>query len=73
MAIDEIEPTLTVNIKYKCPYCGDEGEATTPYIRKTFEGVPAYVFSCSKCGKKMGITKKMKKGKKKGEPEMEDE
>lgn len=62
---EEHEPKLTVEIKYTCPYCWDEGEATTPYKRKTFEGVPSYVFVCNKCGKKIGITKKMKKGKKK--------
>ena len=59
----EHEDTLTVEIQYKCPYCGDEGEATTQYKRKTFEGVKAYVFECNKCGKKIGITKKMKEGK----------
>lgn len=66
---DEYEPTLTVMIKYTCPYCGNAGEATTPYKRKTFEGVPSYVFECSKCHKKIGITKKMKAPKKKGAKE----
>jgi predicted RNA-binding Zn-ribbon protein involved in translation (DUF1610 family) len=60
----EHEDKLTVEIKYTCPYCGDEGEATTEYIRKTFEGVPSHVFECVACGKKIGITKKMKKAKK---------
>ena len=54
------EESLTVEIMYTCPYCGDKGEATTPYKRKTFEGVPSYVFECNKCKKKIGITKKMK-------------
>lgn len=58
------EDTLTVEVKYTCPHCGNTGEATTPYIRKTFECVKAYVFECGKCGKKIGITKKMKKPKK---------
>lgn len=61
----EFEPTLTVEIEYKCPHCGDEGEATTEYKRKSFQGVPAYVFKCNKCGEKIGITKKMKAPKKK--------
>ncbi len=61
---EEHEPKLTLEIKYRCPYCGNEGDATTEYKRKTFEGVPAYVFKCQKCGKKIGITKKMKNGRK---------
>jgi len=35
--------------------------------REKFEGVPAYIFECGKCSKKIGITKKMKDTKKKGE------
>jgi len=35
----EHEDTLTVEIKYACPYCGNSGEATTEYKRKSFEGV----------------------------------
>jgi len=56
----EHEGKLTVEVKYKCPHCGNEGEATTPYKRKTFNGVPSYVFECGACHKKIGITKKMK-------------
>ena len=62
---DEIDPTLEMNIKYKCPHCGIEGEATTQYKRKKWQGVDAYVFKCDKCGEKIGITKKMKEPKKK--------
>lgn len=62
---EEHEAKLKVEIKYKCPYCGNEGETTTEYKRKSFEGVPAHVFVCEKCGKKIGITKKMKNIKKK--------
>jgi predicted RNA-binding Zn-ribbon protein involved in translation (DUF1610 family) len=58
------EETLTLNIKYGCPYCKYEGETTTEYKRKVFEGVPSYVFTCEKCRKKIGITKKLKEGKK---------
>jgi len=60
----EHEEKLTVQIKYTCPHCRDVGEAETPYIRKTFKGVPSYVFICNGCGEKIGITKKMKKPKK---------
>ncbi len=69
----EHEEKLTLEILYKCPHCGNESEATTEYKRKTFEGVPAYVFECGKCKKKIGITKKMKEGKKKGQEVEEDE
>ena len=61
----EHEATLQVEIKYKCPECGKEGETTTEYKRKTWKGVPAYVFKCVDCGEKIGITKKMKAPKKK--------
>ncbi len=64
------EESLVLNIQYKCPYCGHEGEATVPYVRKKFEGIPAYVFECSNCHKKIGITKKMKE---KGSKDEEDE
>jgi transcription elongation factor Elf1 len=57
---DEFDTTMKVEIQYKCPYCGNEGEATTEYKRKKFLGVDAYVFTCQKCSKKIGITKKMK-------------
>jgi len=62
---EEYEPTLTVNIQYTCPHCGKSGETTTEYKRKSFQGVPSYVFTCNDCGKKIGITKKMKVPKKK--------
>jgi predicted RNA-binding Zn-ribbon protein involved in translation (DUF1610 family) len=62
---EEHEPKLIVEVKYTCPYCGNVGEATTSYVRKTFEGVPSHVFECGKCHKKIGITKKMKAPKKK--------
>ena len=60
------EESCMVEVIYTCPQCGSEGEATTEYKRKSFYGVPAYVFACGKCGKKIGITKKMKA--KKAEP-----
>jgi len=61
---EETEADLRVEIEYKCPDCGNESLTTSEYKRITFEGVPAYVFDCEKCNKKLGITKKMKKTKK---------
>ena len=60
VAVEEMNPTLNVEVQYKCPFCGNEGEATTEYKRKKYKGVDAYVFVCGKCGEKIGITKKMK-------------
>jgi|TARA_Y100000310_G_scaffold50496_1_gene46523 hypothetical protein len=62
---EEIEKDLKLEVQYKCPYCRNESETTTEYKRKVFEGIPSYVFECGKCSKKIGITKKMKKSKKK--------
>ena len=64
MSNEEVDSLAKLEVQYKCPHCGNEGEATTEYKRKTFEGVPSFVFECSKCHKKIGITKKMKKSKK---------
>ena len=62
---DKVENSLILNVEYRCPHCGFEGEATSEYKRKTFEGVPSYVFECQKCKKKIGLTKKLKESKKK--------
>jgi ssDNA-binding Zn-finger/Zn-ribbon topoisomerase 1 len=62
---EAVEHDVRVEVLYKCPHCGSNGEATTEYSRKVFEGVPAYVFECSSCQKKIGITKKLKVIKKK--------
>ena len=61
----EHEAGLKLSVQYKCPFCQHEGETTTPFKRKTWQGMKAYVFECGKCGKKIGITKRMKE--KKGE------
>jgi len=61
---DEFDETLKVEVQYKCPFCGNSGETTTDYKRKKYKGVDAYVFTCGKCGEKIGITKKMKETKK---------
>lgn len=60
------EPQLTMEVMYTCPYCKKSGETTTLYERKTLDGVPSYIFTCVDCGKKVGISKKMKQ--KRGDP-----
>ena len=60
----EIDKTLKVEVKYKSPYTGKEGEALCPFVRKTFQGVKAFVFEDQE-GNKIAITKKMKEPKKK--------
>jgi len=62
---EQVENSLMINVEYKCQHCGNEGETTTEYRRKSFEGVPSYIFECQKCGKKIGITKKLKESKRK--------
>ena len=62
---EQVENNLILNVEYKCPHCGNEGETKSNYQRKTFEGVPSYIFECQKCRKKIGITKKLKEPKKK--------
>ena len=69
---EQVENSLVINVEYKCPHCGNEGETTTEYKRKSFEGVQSYVFECQKCKKKIGITKKLKEGKKKGKGDTEE-
>jgi predicted RNA-binding Zn-ribbon protein involved in translation (DUF1610 family) len=59
------EESCMVEIIYKCPKCGNEGEITAPYKRKSFtlpdgKKAPAIIFECQKCGEKIGITKKLK-------------
>ena len=61
----EHEESLTVEAIYVCPHCDKEGEGSTQFKRKTFEGVPSYLLECQHCGGKIAITKKMKKSKKK--------
>ncbi len=67
------EESLVMNIQYTCPHCGNEEETTTQYKRKSFEGVPSYVFECGKCHKKIAITKRMKEKGSKDEPDEDEE
>lgn len=53
------EESLTVNVEFVCPSCDHAGETTTPYKRKTWLGRKAFVFNCTNCNEKIGITKKM--------------
>lgn len=59
----EHEKKLVLEISYTCPHCNHSDETTAEYKRRTFGGVPAYVFKCQNCGEKIGITKKMKRKK----------
>ena len=61
----EHESTLELSAIYTCPYCEHKGEVTIPYKRKTWQGVPAFVFPCESCSEKIAITKKLKEPKKK--------
>ena len=61
----EHEATLTLEAKYTCPECGKDGEGSTPYVRKTFKGVKAFVIECEHCQAQIPVTKKLKAIKKK--------
>lgn len=68
------ESKLKVCVNYECPNCGKSGNTTTEYKRKTWQGVPAFVFECIFCKEKIGITKKMKSPKKgKGSSILDDD
>jgi DNA-directed RNA polymerase subunit M/transcription elongation factor TFIIS len=60
---DEYENSLVANIKYTCPYCGNESEQQIPFKRKKVKGVETLRFKCEKCNKDIDITKKMKEKK----------
>lgn len=62
---EKIAEGMNLNVIYKCPKCSFDGETTTEYKRKPYCGVKAYVFTCQKCGEKLGITQKLKEPKKK--------
>jgi hypothetical protein len=56
----EHEESCTLSIMYTCPYCKHKGETQIPYKRGKFDGIPAFIFECEKCKKKIPITKKLK-------------
>lgn len=66
----EYEDSLTINIKYTCPYCQHEGELQTTFKRKKIQRIDEETgkkqtidsirFQCQKCSKNIDITKKMK-------------
>ncbi|MFH1591904.1 MAG: hypothetical protein ABIB47_00870 [Candidatus Woesearchaeota archaeon] len=66
----EYEESLTASIRHTCPYCGFEGETEILFKRKKIQifneetqkkkSAEALRFACSKCGKNIDVTKKMK-------------
>ena len=66
----EYEDSLTVNIKYTCPHCQNEGEVQESFKRKKVQrideetgkntSVDAVRFQCQKCKKNIDLTRKMK-------------
>ncbi len=66
------EDTLTCSIRYTCQECGHNDETQAPFKRKVWQGVKAIVYACGGCGRKWGITKKMKAPKKKKGEDAED-
>ena len=70
MPEQEYEETLHAEIKYTCPYCSNNGDATVPFIRIKVRilneetgkksGAEVLRFQCTKCNKNIDITKKMK-------------
>lgn len=66
----EYEDKLTANIKYKCPFCENEDETQVSFKREKVrrfneekqkkETVDALIFDCSKCKKRIEVTKNMK-------------
>ena len=63
LPLEEAEKSVVLEVKYTCPHCSSSGETSTEYKRRNFEGILSYVFSCLKCGKNIGITKKLKEKK----------
>ena len=67
------EESLTANAEYKCPSCGNSGEAQIQFKRKNIEGIPTLRFQCSKCKANIDVTKKMKAKKSKGDAGIPDD
>lgn len=62
---EDVEKDLKLEVDFRCPHCQFEGQTTTEYIRKSFQGVKSFIFTCEKCHEKIPLTKKMKEPKKK--------
>ena len=58
------EESLPLEAQYTCPECGKDGEGTTPYKRRNYQGVQAYIVECQHCRHLIPITKKLKNLKK---------
>ena len=71
MSNEEAEKIMQLEVDYKCPHCGFEGQTATEYERKSFQGVQSYVFECQKCKAKIPLTKKLKDTKKKGKEDIQ--
>ncbi|HLD00140.1 MAG TPA: hypothetical protein VJC39_00170 [Candidatus Nanoarchaeia archaeon] len=54
------ENSLTMEAVYTCPRCGKDGEGTTPYQRKKYQGIQSYLIVCQHCQEKIPVTKKLK-------------
>jgi predicted RNA-binding Zn-ribbon protein involved in translation (DUF1610 family) len=61
----EHEESLELQSTYTCPHCGQEGESTAQYKRKTYKGIPSFVVACQHCKEIIALTKKLKEPKKK--------
>ena len=67
---EEYERSLHLEVKYTCPNCKNQGEATIPFIRKKVKvfdqeqgkkvTIDTLRFQCSKCSKDIDITKRLK-------------
>ena len=54
----EYESKIIINVIYKCPHCGHEGETTIEgFKRKKVDGKKGIVFSCENCGATLVIEK----------------
>ncbi|MBS3116765.1 hypothetical protein J4421_04180 [Candidatus Woesearchaeota archaeon] len=54
------EDSVQIQTVYTCPKCQKKGEATAPYKRKSYRGVPSFIIKCQHCGEKILLTKKLK-------------
>lgn len=56
----DLEPSLSLEVVYKCPKCSNQSYVKMPFKRKSYQGAKAFVFDCDKCGYTIAITQKMK-------------